>query len=327
MIDDCAIHDIGYWRNDGSTVPAGAGIVMTEPSSCLITGNTVTKTGLAGIQLCGAKNTVVSHNDIHDFITWGIDLSGDYRACDGNDICDNTVHDLFRYDAGYWRGGGDPPHTDFCFIRKGGGFRPLRTTVERNLFYNNCAFTGFGGTAMLFLSYADSTLVRNNVFINAHSYAAVFFGWTSAGTTFDDNTVFCPRTGAMRLSTGGDNDIRRNIFVAQSQGITLDSAADERNLTMDHNLYCIPGDGKAFVRVSPWQGWSFSAWRERGYDSHSMRLGSASAVRFADVSGYPLHCDAMDLRLLFGSPAKGSGALFDILQRSRTSWGTTNDSD
>ena len=308
-IADCFIHDVGYWNNDGSTVPAGSGISMVQPSNCLITGNEITRTGLAGVQLLGPQTTVVSRNNIHDYVTWGIDLTGDYRACSENDVCDNVVHDLFRYDKGFWKGAGDPPHSDFCFIRKGGGFHPVRNIVERNLFFNDFAFGEFGGTAMLFLSFADSTVIRDNVFINAHSYSAVFFGWTSTATGFYNNTVYCPRTGALRLSTGGNNDIRNNIFVAQSEGLTYDSASDEKNLTIDHNLYCVPDDGKAFVRVSPWEGWSFAAWRKRGYDLQSRLLASAASFKFVTLHGYPVHCDSMDLHVLSGSAASGAGSV------------------
>jgi Right handed beta helix region len=307
-IADCFIHDVGYWNNDGSTVPAGAGVAMVRPSHCLITGNEITKTGLAGIQLSGAQHNVISRNNVHDYLTWGVDLGGDYRVCTGNCVCDNTIHDLFRYDKEFWKGTGDPPHTDFCFIRKGSGFHPVNNIVERNLFFNNGVFADFGGTAMLFLSYADSTVVRNNIFINAHSYSAVFLGWTSTGTKFYNNTVYCPRTGALRLSTSGDNTVRNNIVISQSTGITYDSVADERNLVMDHNLYCMPYDDKMFVRVAPWAGWNFLAWQGRGYDAQSVLLPSASSFKFVNIDGYPLQCHTMNLQLRPGSPAVRAGS-------------------
>ncbi len=306
-VADCFIHEVGYWGNDGSIVPAGSGINMVQPLHCVISGNEITKTGLAGIQLSGAQSTIILHNNIHDYVTWGVDLAGDYQVCARNTVCDNTIHDLFHYDNGFWKGAGDPPHSDFLFIRKGSGFHPVNNVVERNLFYNDGAFTEFGGTAMLFLSYADSTVIRNNVFVNAHSYSTVYFGWTSTGTQFCNNAVYCPRTGALRLSTGGDNIVQNNIFVAHSTGITYDSVSDERNLVIDHNLYCMPNDGKVFARIVPWCGWNFSAWQGRGYDAHSKLLSSVSLFRFVTVDGYPLQCRAMNLRLLPGSPAIRAG--------------------
>ena len=45
---------------------------------------------------------------------------------------------------------------------------------------------------MVFLSYADSTVVRNNIFINPHGYYATRFSWTSTGTKFYNNTIYAP---------------------------------------------------------------------------------------------------------------------------------------
>ena len=303
-IANCYVHDIGYWKNDGSKVPAGNGIKMLRASNCIVTRNEVTRCGESGIWLDGAQHCTISRNNVHDNVTWGIDLSGDCRLCANNTICDNIVHDLYQFDKGFWKGSGDPPHQDFIFIRMGSGTHPVHNLGERNLLYNNFDFTDFGGTAMMFLSYADSTVIRNNVLINAHSYSAVYFGWTSTGTRLYSNTIYCPRTGALRLSTSGDNGIYNNIFVAQSSGIIYDSIADERKLIMDHNLYCIPDDGKAFARAVPWAGWNFAAWQGRGFDAHSSLLASVSGFKFVNIDGYPLHCQAMDLRPLPGSPVE-----------------------
>jgi hypothetical protein len=308
-VDGCFVHDIGYWVNDGSVTPSGYGIVCMNPTECTVTGCSVTRTGGTGIWLDGAVACTVSRNDVHHFITWGIDLSGGGRECVRNVLSDNSIHDLFQYDKGFWKGAGDPPHTDYIFIRKGNGTRPSHNVVERNLFYNNYAFSDFGGTAMLFLSYADSTIIRNNVFINAHGYSAVYFGWTSRGSRFYNNTVFSPRTAALRLSTGGDNDARNNIFVAQSSGITLDTATDEEGLVMDRNLYCMQNDDKAFARASPWEGWNFDAWRARGHDAHSIIVSEPSRILFVNDTGYPLTCLTMDFHLRPRSPAIGAGAV------------------
>jgi|WetSurMetagenome_2_1015567.scaffolds.fasta_scaffold00368_9 parallel beta-helix repeat protein len=306
-IADCCIHDVGYWNNDGSTVPAGSGINMIEPVNCLITGNEITKTGLGGIQLNGPQNNVISNNDIHDYITWGVDLGGDYQLCTGNNVCGNTIHDLWQHDAGFWGGTGDPPHTDYIFIRMGNGQRPVKNTVERNLFYNNYNFTDFGGTAMVFLSYADSTVIRNNVFINPHEYYAAFFGWTSDGTKFYNNTIYGPRTGGIRFETGGHNDVRNNIIVATGQ-FGYANSGDLANMICDYNLYFCVKDAQSFVQISPYSAHTFAAWKAMGYDAHGTKAASIADIGFVSTDGYPAACQTMNLNPCAASPAVNAGA-------------------
>ena len=305
-IADCYIHEVGYWNNDGSVVPAGSGINMVEPVSCLITGNEITKTGLGGIQLDGAQNNFISGNNIHDYITWGVDLGGDYQLCTGNNVCANTIHDLWQHDAGFWGGTGDPPHTDYIFIRMGSGQRPLKNLVERNLFYNNATFTNFGGTAFVFLSYADSTVIRNNVFINPHEYYAAYFGWTSGGTKFYNNTIYGPRTGGIRLETSGNNDIRNNIIVASGQ-FGYANTTDLANMICDFNLYFCANDAQSFVQITPYTAHTFASWKSMGYDAHGAKAAAIADIKFGNVAGYPTACQTMDLCILPTSPAVDAG--------------------
>lgn len=315
IVANCYLHDMGYWNNDGSVTPAGCGVSMVKPSNCLITGCDITKTGGSGVGLVGAQDCIISHNNIHDYINWGIDLGGDYQLCTRNVICDNTIHDLYRYDNGFWGGSGEPPHQDFIFIRMGSGTHPLFNVVERNLFYNNYDFTDNGGTAMTFLSYADSTIIRNNVYINAHSFSTASFGWTSAGTRFYNNTIYCPRTGTVRLTSNGNNDIRNNLIVG-SGGINLENSTDELGLVADYNCYNISNDAHAFTMTKPYTAWTYAAWQGRGYDIHSHKAAAIADLKFVNTSGYPLACQTMDLHLLSGSPAIGTGV--DLSSRFTT---------
>jgi parallel beta-helix repeat protein len=309
IVSGCFVHDIGYWNNDGSLVPSGNGIKMLLAGSCIVTGCEITRCGESGIWLDGAQNCLISQNNIHDYVNWGIDLSGGGRLCANNTISDNTIHDLYQFDNGFWKGTGDPPHQDFIFIRMGNGTHPVNNIVERNLLYNNYTFTDFGGTAMMFLSYADSTVVRNNIFINAHSYSAAFFGWTSTGTRFYNNTVYCPRTGAVRLETNGNNDVRNNIFICNSSGVTYENASDEKNLLFDNNFYSMPVDDKMFAMAKPWAGWNFTAWQARGYDTHSRLAASTTNLKFVSTAGYPMQCQTMDLHLSGQSPCIDAGCI------------------
>ncbi|MDD5673682.1 MAG: right-handed parallel beta-helix repeat-containing protein, partial [Chitinivibrionales bacterium] len=313
-VANCYLHDIGYWKNDGSIVPAGSGTCMARPKNCVITGCEVTKTGLGGIVVDGAVNCTISHNNIHDYITWGIDVGGDYNLCTGNIICDNTIHDLYQYDAGYYGGAGDPPHTDYIFIRMGAGQHPVKNIVERNLLYNNQVFDEFGGTAMLFLSYADSTIVRNNIFINPHEYFTARFDWTSSGTKFYNNTIYAPGkitasggASGILLVTNGNSDIRNNIIVSYQSSIALTAAVDESGLTSNYNLFYNVTGAQDFVRITPARYTAFTQWVALGYDTHSLHAASVASIGFVNTAGYPTACQTMDLRLLPTSPAVDAG--------------------
>jgi parallel beta-helix repeat protein len=316
-IADCYLHDVGYWKNDGSIVPAGSGVHMLRPKNCLITGNEITKTGLAGIEVDGSVNCTISHNNIHDYITWGIDIGGDFNLCTGNVICDNTIHDLFQYDAGYYGGAGDPPHTDYIFIRKGGetSRHPVNNIVERNLFYNNQVFDEFGGTAMLFLSYADSTIIRNNVFINPHGYYAARFSWTSSGNKFYNNTIYAPNkvtasggVAGIFLESNGKTDIRNNIIATYQSSIAYTGVIDESGLISDYNLFYNVTSSQDFVRITPARYATFADWKTYGYDTHSIKAASVADIKFLNIAGYPTSCQTMDLRIAATSPAVNAGA-------------------
>ena len=315
-IANCYLHDVGYWKNDGSIIPAGNGVHMLRPKNCLITGCEITKTGLAGIEVDGSVNCTFSRNNIHDYITWGIDIGGDFNLCTGNIVCDDTVHDLYQYDAGYWGIPNDPniPHTDYIFLRQGGGQRPVNNIIERNLFYNNQVFHEFGGTAIVFLSYADNTIIRNNVFINPHGYYATRFSWTSSGTKFYNNTIYAPNavsgsTGVagVFLETNGNTDIRNNIIVTYQSSIAYTAVTDETGLISDYNLFYNATSAQDFVRISPARYATFAQWKTFGYDAHSVKAAAVSDVKFVNVAGYPTACQTMDLTILPTSPAVNAG--------------------
>jgi hypothetical protein len=305
-VANCFIHNIGYWNNDGSVVPAGSGVTMDMASNCLVSGCNITKTGMTGVELDGAQNCVVSRDTIHDYITWGVDLAGDYQLCTGNDVCDNCIHDLYYYDTGFY-GVADPPHTDFVFIRMGSGQRPVKNIVERNLFYNNYSFTDFGGTAMTFLSFADSTTIRNNVYINPHSYFAAFFGWTSSGTKFYSNTIYAPRSCGCLLQSHGSNDIRDNIIIASSELVELTNDTDRINLTCDYNMYTNGTGSQSFVLITPYTAWTFAGWEALGYDAHSHNIAAIANFKFDNTAGYPTACQSMNLQVEAASPVIGAG--------------------
>ncbi|MDD5527369.1 MAG: right-handed parallel beta-helix repeat-containing protein [Patescibacteria group bacterium] len=315
-IAGCYIHDNGYWQNGGSITPQGEGIGFLRTSDCEISGNEITKIGGTGIALAGAQDCVIENNNIHDYITWGIDVAPDHLIASVRNILrGNSIHDIYQYDQNFYGDTKvDPPHTDFIFIRRGGDSdatyaRPAGNIVEGNLFYNNIDFTnhGYGGTAMIFLSYADHTIIRNNVFINPHSYITVGFNWTSQGTKFYNNTIYSTRAAGVSLASGGGNDIRNNL-IAASGAMTYDNdAQDLLNLQMDYNAAYVPQADRYVTRANPWGNWNFADWQKQGYEAHGLIFSSLDSIKFIDTSEYPLNCQQMDLRLQAGSAAIDAG--------------------
>jgi hypothetical protein len=305
-VANCYIHDLGIWSNDGSKALAGCGVYMISPRYCLVTHCEITKTGSGGIALNGAQNCVVSHNNIHDYVSWAIDFAGDYAVPTHNVISRNTIHDLYYYDKGFWGAAGDPPHDDYIFIRQGGGSKPVSNIVEGNLCYNNYSFAESGGTAMTFLSNADSTIIRDNVYINPHSYYTVLTDWGCKGTQFYNNTIYAPRSSGFHLGQVSGCTILNNIVVCGDAG-TLDDAVDTVGLRCDYNFYYTAGGGYAYDCSSPSKSWTFAQWQGVGYDTHGKKIAAIADYRFAAVTGYPLSCQTMDLHLLPGSPVIDAG--------------------
>lgn len=315
-ISDCYIHDLGYWKNDAIKNPSGEGISGVSSTSWLIRNNEITKTGGAGISLDGPQAVTIENNNIHDYINWGIDIVGDARLATNNLIRGNSIHDLYMYDSGYWGGAvGTEPHQDFIFIRKGNGTRPNGNVVDGNLFYNNLSFTNSGGTAQLFLSYADNTLITNNVFINPHSYYTVSFGWGSSGNLFYNNTIYSPRTGAISLAGvdgigGGNNKIKNNIIVS-GRAIEINNTSVESGLESDYNVYWQTNDLQMFHNVQTSSFWTYNSWRSRSFtpklDLNSIKVANISDIKFIDTAGYPTSCQSMDLRIKTDSPAINKG--------------------
>ena len=309
-IAKCNFHDIGHWNNDGAIYPEGSGVYLVQPTFVTISGCQITKVAHIGIGIYGGQDCKISGNDIHHYITWGVDVTGDYRLCTRDTVCDNSIHDLYLFDTGFF-GVATEPHTDYVFIRAGGGTHPVKNVVERNLFYNNYTFTDFGGTAMIFLSYADSSIIRNNVFINPHEYYPAYFCWTSAGTRFYNNTIYAPRANVsgIRFETNGRNDVRNNIIVGGNGALDYMNTTDLTSLVMDYNLIYTGNSSRVVAQLSPGASYSLATWKNKGYDAHSASVTSIDAIKFVSTAGYPTACQTMDLRLQPSSPAVNTGAV------------------
>jgi hypothetical protein len=91
-------------------------------------------------------------------------------------------------------------------------YYPYNISIIGNTFYNNKDFSGVdpGGTAMIYTGGSPLTgcILRNNVFINPHSYGTVALSGT--GWQIENNTVY--NGGYFRLPNGGLTSFRNNIL-------------------------------------------------------------------------------------------------------------------
>ncbi len=305
IIENCYIHHVGTWTNEGKTPIGGNGIRIVEPTQCKVCGCEITKTGGSGIHLMGGVNCIIEDNKIHHYINWGIDIASWGRSSMGNIVRRNVVHDLYQFDAGFWKG--DPakgPHQNFIFIRGGGkGKRSHNNIIDGNLFYNNYDFNDAGGTSMVFLSASDRNLIRNNVFINPHSYFAISVSWGSEDNEIYNNVIWNPRTSGIRINRykfDGAITIQNNVIVSPNP-INWDSEEEERNWKINHNYY-LAFPKTQFARVKPYRVFSFRDWQETfGNDKEGKMAKSLQEFKFTRTEGYPTECDKMDFRINPGS--------------------------
>ena len=315
------IHDVGYVNPNNYEVN-GSGVIIYNPNSCTVSGNEITGTGNGIMFFNGGTNSTIQSNNIHGpNIQWGIDIAVDGANISGHTIKNNTIHDLYDLDAGFWAGTGDGPHTDFIFIRDNGqNYTVTNFTIDSNLFYNNYTFTNNGGTAMIY-SQTSKTLYNNfvfsnNIFINPHSYYALEIG---GGNKIYNNTFYTPRSGPMNLSPNGAGnpgnfDIKNNIIMGGANpAITwYDNSASLQSLSIDYNVY-YDNTASPFMKAnSPYTTWTWAQWQALGYDTHSIGETAIATIKFVDTSSYPTACQNMNLRLQSGSPAIDVGTTVSI---------------
>ncbi len=313
IIENCVIHDIGYWSNEGTDGDAihGRGIQIIRPYSATIRNNDITKVGRQAIELVGGRDSLVLNNTIHEYLTWGIDIVGDYGGAYNHRIVNNTLYDIYQYDTGFMTVDDElkRPHLDFIFLRKGSGIYPYNTTIEGNLFYNNYNFTNSDGTAFIYAQGTNMTTIKNNIFINPHSVSAISFeGYVDA--KFFGNTVYAPRGAALNIDarslTNGLN-VSNNIFIGNPNGlIQLSNSTILENLTMDYNVFNSPNN-RVSKTITPFRYYNHTAWQALGYDSHSIFVDNISDILFTNISGYPELSSTVELTLLETSPAIDSG--------------------
>lgn len=319
---NCYIWDIAYWEPDGTNLQYGACVAINRMDNCLIDGNEFYKGSRWAVRMYGAKNTTVSNNNIHDYFQWAIDVSSaGWQQNTDNIIRDNTIHDIYQYDCktttlgavdeGYWEGPSctspDNPHTDFIFLRDAGSeLPPLRTIVERNLFYNDRDFEShYDGTAMIYNSDTQDTVIRNNIFINPHSARVIHDQDDSDGTKIYNNT-FYGRTvspGTVLYLEGTNVTLKNNIIVSSNYNLQFANTAIID--ACENNLF-VPVTRVAYYNSSAYT--TLSSWQSIGFDLLGDSVASPSDVKFVSISGFGANSSSMDLSLQSDSPAIGLGA-------------------
>jgi hypothetical protein len=316
-IENCYIHHIGTWSNEGKIPIRGSGIWFFEPFRCKISQCELTATGHTGIGLMGAVDCVIENNNIHHYVNWGIDISsyGNGKCSTGNIIRGNIVHDLYQFDKGFWGGDeGTWPHQDFIFIRGAGGNRPYNNIIDGNILYNNYSFKDAGGTAMLYIAESDRNVITNNILINPHSYFAISVSWGSTGTEIYNNLVWSPRASGIRINSTNSPDgitiknnvIKNNVIISENS-IIWEVVGDEKSWEIDYNYYFSPAS-KSFKRVQPYSAFSFREWQQGfGNDRRGRMLTSLEDFKFVNIKGYPTECQKMDFRPRPSSPLIDNG--------------------
>jgi parallel beta-helix repeat protein len=318
-IENCYIWDIGYWEATGSPgAVTGTGIWIASAVSSLISGNEITECGDAGIRLQGGSHdSIISNNTIHSYVRWALDIDGHGSAAPYNiTISLNTIYDLYLQDCDYWAGcacgaGDCAPHTDFIFFRgdNSEGNCPKDITVEKNLMYNNASFgSSMGGTAFIYNgclgnpTKSDNIIIRNNVFINPHSYA----GLSLTGTNYSvhNNIFYTTRPDCTAIGNDTTPSVKNNIVVSG----TLISGPPSyvSGWDIDYNYY-YSAISEPF-KVDGVATYNFSDWKSiRSKDAHSFFAPNVSAIKFVDISGFPTACNTMNLSLQADSPAINVG--------------------
>ena len=321
VIENNYIHDLGSWNNTLSTTPNGFGIYTVLCNNCTISNNTITKVGEIGIHLNGNTNGNVTNNVIGQYINWGIDLAGDYGTNDGITISGNTLYDFYLYDTGYWGGGGEPPHTDFIFLRgnSGEGNCPKNVVIDGNLFYNNASLVGNGGTAMIYNGClgagtpSNNVSIRNNVFINPHSFATISSA-TATNWKINNNTFY---GGSTAIHVPGTGSEVKNNAVYSDIVIHWNGSFPASGTVIDYNYYC-SSNAQPFKGDSPYNQMTFALWKSTyGKDAHSTLTSNCSNMKFNNVSGYPTNSGSMDLSLQSTSPLLNTGTTISSFSTDR----------
>lgn len=284
-VTDCYFHDIGDWTNSaGMSVLRMDGVGISFYGSAdfiTVTNCEFTKIGHQAILISAQSGNLACTNikilncNMHDYITWGVNISANNNGVTIRDILiDGLIwHDYYQYAPDTWLGcNGLFPHNDgvICFL---GNFPPVINcnlgtsnaplTIRNCTFYNNSATADNAGTADIFLTaYGGRVLIYNNTFVNVLNqgeggiYAQDGISMTNGSTwpdyVFFNNSFYDQRNQVMLQSptssgqyalTNGGSQIRilNNAFFKTDTSFSfpIEWGVDDysKPTQMDYNSY------------------------------------------------------------------------------------------
>lgn len=353
-IQDCYFREIGDWQNAqymDVQMMTGVGISVFGSTSVTIKDCEFTRIGHQGILLSAQSNSFpvrgirIANCNMHDYITWGINISCNAEGSRMQDIIIDGLrwHDYYQYTPNTWLGcAGHFPHTDgiICFL---GNVPPVKNctlgspslpVIIRNCtFYNNSATANNAGTADIFLTtWGGTVLVYNCTFINVLNqgeggiYCQDGISLTN-GSTYPDyhfynNTFFdarnmimiqCPTSNGLYSFQNGTSSIciKNNVFYKSdtSFNFPIEWGIDNysRPTELDYNIY-ITGRSDhdiASIRVNGTR--TYCTFRQLRSNGWEAH-GIAADPKYKDMThGLGVNSSLNDLHLQPISPGIGSG--------------------
>lgn len=326
-ITNCVMHEAGNLTVANLN---GRAVFLRNGSSYWeISYNTLYDCGSVGMDIFSASYCSIHHNTITDKTVWGIRIDVENGNSVGNQIYNNTIHDMTYFDE-------LGPHVDFVFLATDNNYTVSGTLIYNNLFYNNETFTDNAGTAFIYMSCGgggqqiNGTVIWNNVFFNQHPYVGAETNVTGAsgmaGLYIYSNSFGGPRSitdmkvGCTVANGISDLKIENNIFWSgnpSSCAVEVDLEYISGTPLIDYNCY-YSTFASPLRSANTWYSWA--AWKALGFEVHGI---------LADPLYVNSEVNTWNLQLQSGSPAIGAGVdlgssyKIDILGKARpvgTSW-------
>jgi hypothetical protein len=338
-ITNVSMSKIGQWNNlpplQGGSSVGGIGIKLQNNDNVTITGGDFTQisnpVSIKAFQAGGTiSNIVVDGLDIHNYITWGVDVAPRSTGAiiENVTIKNCKIHDIHEYDLGNWEGFGQKPHTDGIFLRTSNTASTwTNLRIHSNSFYADDWGNSQNGTSHIYISEGPSALIYNNVFKQGKFVSSIGVGHnnyviTNQVVRIYNNTFVNAPTPVQQ--TVEDRIERRATYVANNLFYTTSSSStsptlvknefsDAKFMELDYNLYYNPNFTAAQLKP---------IWVNTGVASYKYAtLANAQTVSqpiggFYETNGdygNPLLTDTsgpfleMDFRPLAGSAVIGEG--------------------
>lgn len=317
---------LGGWRNTPGwqfSVIQGGGVIMTNASYVTVSDCEFTKTfrGVAIYSSTATSNIVVERCNMHNYITWGIDVAPTSSGATITtiDLRDNIIHDYTEFTLGIWTGVvGDNPHTDGIFLRTSG----IESTwsgvrLYRNWFYCDTPGASQGGTASIFVSQGPSAEIFNNVLDRDAQTRGISIGYASSITQKQivriyNNTIVSFGGNAGLDVTDETNPAKQEVYIVnnifqmgtgmQANYTPLSFIAGMAPAQLDYNQYYDVDWNVSSKYIAYYAGYQkFADMVGFGFEAH----GAYGNPLHVTTVASPISSDNFTLQA--GSPAADSG--------------------